>query len=73
MVAIEADQHAIHLTIPTEGMPPEEVSLLVNWLRAEVVARRSKLTDAAARQLADEVNSGWWERNKARFVSETRD
>jgi len=73
MVAVEADQHAIRLTIPTEGMPPEEVSLLINWLRAEVVARRSKLTDAAAHQLADEVNSGWWARNQARFVPAARD
>ncbi|MEN9573002.1 MAG: hypothetical protein RL514_857 [Verrucomicrobiota bacterium] len=73
MLAVEADQHEIRLTIPTDGMLPEEVGLMVNWLRAEVVARRSKLTDAGARQLAADINAGWWELNKARFVPEARE
>jgi len=73
MVAVEADQHEIRLTIPTDGMQPEEVSQLVTWLRAEVIARRSRLTEETAAKLADEVNAGWWERNKGRFAPEARE
>lgn len=73
MLAVEADQHEIRLTIPTDGMLPEEVSQLVTWLRVEVIARRSKLTDAGARQLAADLNTGWWERNQARLIPEGRE
>lgn len=73
MLAVETNQHEIRLTIPTDGMLPEEVSQLVTWLRVEVIARRSKLTDAAARQLAADINAGWWDRNKARLIPEGRE
>ena len=68
MVAVEADQHEIRLTIPTDGMLPEEVSQFVTWLRVKVLAQRSKLTDATARQRAAEINAGWWERNNASLI-----
>ena len=68
MVAVEADQHEIRLTIPTDGMLPEEVSQFVTWLRVKVLARRSKLTDTTARQRAAEINAGWWERNNASLI-----
>ena len=67
MVAVESDEHQIRLTIPTERMPPEDVDRFVAWIRAEAVARQSQLTEQDASRLAEEVNAGWWERNKARF------
>ena len=67
MVTVEANEKEIRLTIPTEGMPLEEVDRFVGWLRAEVTARRSKLTEALANQLAEEINADWWEKNKDRF------
>lgn len=69
MVAVEADEHQIRLTIPTGQMPPEDVDRFVAWIRAEAVARQSKLTERDAARLAEEVNAGWWERNKDRFES----
>lgn len=69
MIHVEAKEGSISLTIPTEGMGAEEVDDFVNWLRAENVARRSKLTEAGAAELADEVKQGWWGENKGRFDS----
>jgi len=69
VVTVEANEKEIRLTIPTDGMPSEEVGRFVDWVRGEVTARRSKLTDALAAQLAEEINADWWEKNKARFES----
>lgn len=68
MVTVEANEKEIRLTIPTEGMPREEVDLFVGWLRAEATARRSRLTEAQAHELAEQINADWWEKNKGRFV-----
>ena len=67
MVTVEANEKEIRLTIPTDGIPLEEIDQFVGWLRAEVTARRSRLTEVQAHQLAEEINSDWWEKNKARF------
>ena len=69
MVTVEANETEIRLTIPTDGIPHEEIDQFVGWLRAEVTARRSRLSEALAHQLAEEINSDWWEKNKSRFES----
>jgi hypothetical protein len=67
MVAVQADKNEIRVSIPTEGLSPESLTALPNWLRVEVAARRSRLTEAAAWQLAEEIKADWWVRNEARF------
>jgi len=69
MITIEATGHQIRLTIPTDGMLPEQINDFVAWLQVEAIARRSKLTDEDAKNLADEVNRSWWERNQDRFLA----
>jgi hypothetical protein len=70
MITVEATEHQIHLTIPTDGMLPDEINDFVVWLQVEMIARRSKLTEEDAKSLAGEVNRSWWERNQDRFLSE---
>lgn len=67
MVDVKAENGVVRLTFPTEGMSPEEVNDFVNWLRAEGIVSRSKLTEEAAWKLSEEIKSGWWENNKQRF------
>ena len=55
------------IRISTKGMSSDEVRSLVDWLRLEVIARKSKLTEKDAWDLSEEIKAGWWERNKARF------
>ena len=68
MVAVETDGHEIRVSIPTDGMSPEAVSAFVKWLRVELIARRSRLTDEAAWQISEDIKSDWWARNKVRFI-----
>ncbi len=67
MVAVEADKHEIRVSIPTDGMTPEDVSAFVSWLRLESVVRRSKLTPEAAWQLSEDLKTEWWQANEHRF------
>ena len=54
MVAIETDEHEIRVSIPTDGMSPGDVAIFVNWLRVELIARRSKLTEEAAWRISED-------------------
>lgn len=69
MIAVQADNDRVQITIPTAGMTREEVNDFVAWLRVESIARRSKLTPEAAWQLSEEIKAGWWETHGPRFSS----
>jgi len=68
MVSVETVKDEIRVSIPTNGMSQDAVSSLVGWLRAEVVARQSSLTEEKAWQLAEDVKSDWWKQNQARYT-----
>ena len=70
MIAVKAEKDRLEISIPTEGMSPEDVSDFVSWLRVESVVRRSKLTPDAAWKLAEEIKTGWWQANEQRFRSQ---
>ena len=67
MIAVETSEKAIHVSIPTDGMPAEAVNAFVDWLRVEAAARRSRLTESEAWRLSEEIKSDWWSRNQSRF------
>ena len=58
----------MRVTIPKDEVPPERVSSFVDWLRLEAVARRSRLSEADANRLAEEIKADWWTKNKDRFI-----
>ena len=69
MIAVKAEKDHVDISIPTEGMSPEDVSDFVSWLRVEGIVRRSKLTQTTAWKLSEDIKSSWWEANKHRFAS----
>ena len=68
MIAVKAENNCVQVTIPTDGMTPEDVNDFVSWLRDEAIVRRSKLTPEAAWQLSEDIKSGWWQANEKRFT-----
>ncbi len=68
MIAVKAENNQVQVTIPTEGMTPEEVNDFVSWLRVEGIVRRSHLTPDAALQLSEDLKSEWWQANERRFT-----
>jgi hypothetical protein len=69
MVAVEADKNQVRVSIPTEGMTPEEVSAFVSWLRLEGTLRRSRMTAESAWNLSEELKSAWWEARGSGFAA----
>ena len=70
MIAVKAEKDRLEVSIPTEGMTPEEISDFVSWLRVESILWRSKLTEAEAWKLSEEIKSEWWQANEHRFRSQ---
>lgn len=68
MIAVEASEKTIRVSIPTDGMAAETVNTFVDWRRVEAAARRSRLTQDQAWKLSEEVKSDWWSRNQSRFA-----
>jgi hypothetical protein len=67
MIAVKTANDRLEISIPTEGMSPEDVSDSGSWLRVESVGRRSKLTPEAAWKLSEDIKTGWWQANEPRF------
>ena len=67
MIAVKAEKDHLEVSIPTEGMTPEEISDFVSWLRVESILRRSKLTKEEAWKLSEEIKADWWQANEHRF------
>jgi hypothetical protein len=44
----------------------------LDWLRLEAIATRSRLREADADRLAEDVKAGWWGANKAGHTSVQR-
>jgi len=55
------------ISIPISDMQTEEIEDILAYLKARLIARKSKLTQPQADELADEVTASWWEKNKDRI------
>jgi hypothetical protein len=68
MIAVKAENGCLQVTIPTEGMTPDEVNDFVSWLRVESIVRCGQLTPQAAWKLSEDIKSDWWQANQQHFV-----
>jgi hypothetical protein len=56
------------ITFPEASVPAPMRDEFISTVKAEWLARQSKLTEADAKQLADKVDTDWWKHNKARIL-----
>lgn len=68
MIVTENCAEGLRVTIPRDEVAPERLNRWLEWLRLEAVAQRSRLTEAAADELADGLKAEWWAANKLRFI-----
>ena len=68
MIMVEKTDTDVRVTIPKNAVPPKQLNAFLDWLRLEEIAQRSRLTEADADRIADELKAGWWAANKDRFV-----
>jgi hypothetical protein len=72
MITVEKTETNLLVTIPNDAVPSKRLNALLDWLRFEETAQRSRLTEADADRLADELKAGWWAANKNRFIPQGR-
>ena len=58
----------MRVTIPNDAMPTKQLDAFLDWLRLEEIAQRSRLSEAEASRIADEMKAEWWAANKSRFI-----
>jgi hypothetical protein len=57
------------LSFPESAMKADEREDFIAFTKAEWLARQSRFTENDASALADEIDSGWWTRNRERILS----
>lgn len=55
------------ISIPTESLNDEEINDFLSVFKAEIIARKSRLTGEQADEISEEIKSGWWTKNKSRI------
>lgn len=68
MITVEKTNTDMRVTIPKDAVSPKRLNTLLDWLRLEEIAHRSRLSEADANQIADEIKAGWWAANQAVFI-----
>jgi len=68
MITVEKTDADLRVTISKDAVPPKRLNALLDWLRLEELAQRSRLSEDDASRLADELKAGWWAANRDRFI-----
>ena len=69
MITVENTKTDVRVTIPKDAVPPKQLNAFLDWLRLEEVVQRSRLTEADANRIAEDIKAEWWAANKDRFIS----
>ncbi len=68
MITVENTETDVRVTISKDSVPSTRLNALLDWLRLEEIVQRSRLTEAEADRIADEIKADWWAANKTRFI-----
>ena len=68
MITVENTKTDVRVTIPKDAVPPKQLNAFLDWLRLEEVVQRSRLTEADANRIAEDIKAEWWAANKDRFI-----
>ncbi len=65
--ALTADGRVV-ITFPESAVPTQERESFIAFIKAEWTTRQSRFTEKDAKTLADEVDTGWWSKNRERIL-----
>ena len=68
MISVESTADTIHLHIPRADVSDARLAQILRELRLETAIGGSRLTDAEADAMAEEMKADWWARNEHRFI-----
>ncbi len=64
------DQIEFVLSVSQKDFNEDYIARAAKWLRAELLARKSHLSEAAAIELADDARQEWWKRRGEKTLKE---
>ena len=62
------DEKKLTISISIDGMKTEEINDLLSFIEAELIVRRSKMTEEQAFELGEEITASLWRENKDRIL-----
>lgn len=62
------DEKKLTISISIDGMKTEEINDLLSFIEAELIVRRSKMTEEQAFEIGEEITASWWRENKDRIL-----
>ena len=62
------DEKKLTISISIDGMKTEEINDLLSFIEAELIVRRSKMTEEQAFEIGEEITASWWLENKDRIL-----
>ena len=68
MITVETTDADLRVTIPKNAIPPKRLNALLDWLRLEEITQHSRLSEADADRIAQELKAGWWAANQDKFI-----
>ncbi len=68
MISVESTADTIHLHIPRADVSDARLAQILRGLRLETAIGGSRLTDAEADAMAEDMKAEWWARNEHRFI-----
>lgn len=66
MLTVERTSNEIIIRLPTD-LEVNDIQRMLDYLSYKRAIRKSQATQSEIDNLAKEVKSGWWEKNKNRF------
>lgn len=63
-----ADGHVV-ISFAEAAVPPQVKEGFLSAIKAEWATCQSQMTDAKAAALAQDVDAGWWQRNRSRILA----
>ena len=67
-MTIESKENEIIITI-SSSVNLEDIQKSLDFIRYKEILSKSKATQADADQLAAQINSDWWHKNKDKYVA----
>jgi hypothetical protein len=65
---IERKDKNLIIKIPEDVLEIEELQELLDYLRFRSITSKSKATEKNIEEIANEIDSSWWSKNKERFM-----
>ena len=67
-MTIKRENNELIISIPENILGISEIQELLDYLKFKTITAKSKATQKDIDEIAEEIDSKWWEKNKKRFI-----